>query len=116
MLANLKTVQEVSGLARAKRRDYETRTVVTDAVEKSTSEGWIVERSNKKSVRLRRPKPHGLLLEDRVWTLLHRMQFSILSDEGGAQLLIDSKDPESPKTQIDVVGIDDEAAVAIECK
>jgi len=116
MLANLKPIESLSGLARARARDYETRTVNPVLVEKLVAEGWVVDKSNKKSVRLRRPKPHGALLEDRVWTLLHRMQFPILSAEGGAQLVLDPKDPESPSSQIDVVGIDNEVAVAIECK
>jgi DNA sulfur modification protein DndB len=116
MLANLNSIENLSGLARAKARDYETKTVNSASVEKLVAEGWTVDKSNKKSVRLRRPKSHSRLLEDRVWTLLHRMQFPILSNEGGAQLVLDPKDPESPKSQIDVVGIDDEVAVAIECK
>jgi DGQHR domain-containing protein len=116
MLSNLESIDNLSGLARAKAREYETKTVGPTFVEKLISEGWIVDRSNKKSVRLKRPKPHGVLLEDRVWTLLYRMQFPILSGEGGALLVLDSRDPESPKSQIDVVGIDQEVAVAIECK
>jgi len=85
-------------------------------VENLVADGWTVDKSNKKSVRLRRSKPHGALLEDRVWTLLHRMQFPILSNDGGAQLVLNPKDTESPQSQIDVVGIDVEVAVAIECK
>jgi DGQHR domain-containing protein len=116
MLANLSSIENLSGLARARARDYVTKTVNPALVGKLVADGWTVDKSNKKSVRLRRIKPHGVLLEDRVWTLFHRMQFPILSMEGGAQLVLDPKDPESPKSQIDVLGIDDEVAVAIECK
>jgi DGQHR domain-containing protein len=116
MLNNLDSISNLSGVARAKARAYETKTVNPALVEKLVSDGWAVDKSNKKSVRLRRAKAHGKLLEDRVWTLLHRMQFSVLSNEGGGQLILDAKDSESPSTQIDVVGIDDEVAVAIECK
>lgn len=116
MLNNLDSIDKLSGLARARARDYETKTVNPALVDKLVSDGWTVDRSNKKSVRLRRPKSHGTLLEDRVWTLLHRMQFPILSNEGGGKLVLDARDAESPSTQIDVVGIDDEVAVAIECK
>src|ERR1700674_5444229 len=116
MLANLGSIENLSGPARARARDYVTKTVNPALVEKLVAEGWTVDKSNKKSIRLRRVKPHGVLLEDRVWTLFHRMQFPILSMEGGAQLVLDPKDSESPKSQIDVVGVDDEVAVAIECK
>lgn len=39
-----------------------------------------------------------------------------LSGNGGAKLLLNPKDPNSPISQIDVVAIDNEVAVAIECK
>ena len=116
MLANLSLIENLPGVARARARDYATKTVNPALVDQLVAEGWTVDKSNKKSVRLRRLKPHGVLLEDRVWTLFHRMKFSILSMEGGAKLALDPKNPESPTSQIDVVGIDDEVAVAVECK
>ena len=43
------------------------------------------------------------------------MKFNYLSQRGGAQLQLDA-DEASPKTQIDVAALDDEVAIAIECK
>lgn len=116
MLTNLHPIEDLSGLARARARDYETKTVDPAVVEQLVEDGWTVDKQNKKSVRLRRSKSHGFLLEDRVWKLFHIMRFPILSGEGGAQLALDAKDADGPKSQIDVVGVDDEVAVAIECK
>lgn len=116
MLSNIHPIEELSGLARARARDHETKTVNPVLVEQLVAEGWTVARSNKKSVRLRTPKDHGLLLEDRVWTLLYRMRFPLLSGKGGAKLVVNPKDPDSPESQIDVVAMDDEVAIAIECK
>ena len=116
MLNNVLPTEELSGLARARARNYETKTVNAALVEQMVAEGWAVDKSNKKSVRLRRPKAHGTLLEDRVWTLLYRMQFLFLSGQGGAQLNLTPKDEKSAESQIDVVAIDNEVAIAIECK
>ncbi len=44
------------------------------------------------------------------------MGFSYLSNEGGGYLKLDPKDQNSPITKIDVVGIDTEVGLAIECK
>jgi DGQHR domain-containing protein len=63
-----------------------------------------------------RPKKHDVLLEDRVWTLLYRMGFAYLNDKGGAKLIHDIKDPKPLTNQIDVLGIDNELALAVECK
>src|SRR3972149_1919887 len=116
MLDNIDIVDNLRGLARAKGRDYETKTVHPAIVEELLSKGWSEDKKNKRSVRLIRKKSHNAHLEDRVWSLLYRMGFGHLSGEGGATLLVNPKEADSPKTQIDVVGIDDEIAVAIECK
>jgi len=61
-------------------------------------------------------KPRSVLLESRVWTLLYQMGFDLLSGKGGAQLVADPRDTQSPKTQIDCVAIDSEVGLACECK
>lgn len=116
MLYNIETVDNLRGLARSKASDYETKTVHPLTAEELQAKGWTVEKQHKRTVRLRRKKSHNVQLEDRVWSLLYRMGFSHLSCEGGSSLLVNSKEPNGPKSQIDVVGIDDEIAIAIECK
>jgi DNA sulfur modification protein DndB len=116
MLNNIVPLEELSGLARARARDYETKTVNPALVDQQVTDGWILDQKNKKSIRLRKPKSHGKHLEDRVWTLFYRMQFPLLSGKGGAELVLEPKNPDSPTSQIDVVALDDEIAIAIECK
>jgi len=115
MINNIEPVENLRGLAIAKYRPYETKTVHPKLVEDALNDEWEILRKNKNSVRLKRAKHHGKYFEDRVWSLLYRMGFTHLSGEGGAILLY-SSDSESPKTQIDVVGLDEEIAIAIECK
>jgi len=116
MLINIEPVANLRGLARIKARTYEAKTIPYDFLDKAIAEGWDVMAKNKTSVRITRQKPHGHQLEDRVWTLLYRMGFTHLSGIGGATLMVDASDKKSTATQIDVIGIDDEIAVAIECK
>jgi DNA sulfur modification protein DndB len=116
MLNNIVPVEELAGLARARARDYETKTVNSSLVDQLVAEGWTEDKRNKKSVRLRKPKSHSVYLEDRVWTLFYRMRFPLLSGKGGAELILEPKNPEGPTTQIDVAALDSEIAVAIECK
>ncbi|EQD35629.1 DGQHR domain protein, partial [mine drainage metagenome] len=79
--------------------------------------GWQqAGKKRKRSVRVSKPKPHHVLLEDRVWTILYGMGFDSLSGERGCVLQIGPKNPESPTNQIDVFAMDREVAVAIECK
>ncbi len=116
MLENVFSVQDVQGLARRKKRKDVFKSVPHALVEEQTAKGWTFVRKNKHSSRLSKPKPSHALLEDRVWTILHRLGFSYMSGENGAYLVLDHKNPDSPKNQIDVVAIDDDVALAISCK
>jgi len=116
MLSNVYPIGDLASLARARGRDFETKTISPSLVEQMLAVGWATDKKNKKSVRMRRPKPHSVLLEDRLWSLLYRMRFPLLSGEGGASLLLSAQDDKSPASQIDIVAIDDEVALAVECK
>jgi DNA sulfur modification protein DndB len=115
MLSNVLPIDELGSLARANAKDYDTKTIAPSALDEHVAAGWEVAKKNNKSIRLRRKKAHGSWLEDRVWTLLYRMKFAYLSGTRGAQLRINSAEG-SPQSQLDVVALDDEVAIAIECK
>lgn len=116
MLTNVDIAESLRGQALIRARGYLAKSVHPLLVDEAIMEGWIVWKKNKRTVALRRPKPHGMLLEDRVWYLLYRMGFTYLSKQGGAFLGVDPKQPTGPMNQIDILGIDDETALAIECK
>ena len=80
-------------------------------------EGWQVRGRRKgKRLAMRRPKAEEKHFEDRVWCLLYRLGFPILSTGSQCFLVHDNTLPNSPKNQIDAVGIDDLVCVAVECK
>jgi len=116
MIENVFKVDELRSLARLKKRDKEFKTVPKEIIEDFRKEGWEKERENVNSFRMFRFKEKNVMLEDRVWSLLYKMGFSHLSGKGGAYLILDPNNSQSPKNQIDVVGLDTEVAVAIECK
>ena len=116
MLRNIEESRNLQGLARAKNKIYTTKTIKNALVDEELSQGWIVDRRYQKTTRIRKEKPHYVRLEDRVWGLLYKMGFTHLSSVGGAVLVLDPEANDSPKTKIDVVGFDDEIALAVECK
>jgi DNA sulfur modification protein DndB len=75
--------------------------------------GWSVARLGKRRVRVTRAKSHGTLLEDRVWSVLFALGFPKMSGPAGAS--IGSSDSKL-SNQIDVLAIDDEIVLAVECK
>ena len=116
MLQNVDGIIKLQGVARAKNRNFITKTLRNQLVDEALQEGWAMDQQFTNSSRLKKPKAHFTILEDRVWMLLYRMGFGYLSNASGAILPTSGKAEDGPKTKLDVVGIDDEVALAIECK
>jgi len=116
VLENVEDVRNLQGLARAKNKTYTTKTIKNALLDEELSQGWTVDRHYQKTTRIKKDKPHYERLEDRVWGLLYKMGFTHLCSVGGAVLAIDPEADDSPKTRIDVVGLDGEIALAVECK
>lgn len=116
MLTNVIPAENLRGLARRKARPDEFKSVRHALVEEEEKAGWIVAQRNKATTRIRKPKTHNNLLEDRVWTLFYRMGFTHLSGDRGANLLMNEDETKGPRNQLDVVALDDDVAIALECK
>src|SRR5947209_7749367 len=115
MLENIKKASELNGLFIQKNRPHEIKSVHKKLVEDYLIKKWENERENKNTTRIRESKPHNILFEDRVWCLLYRMGFEYLNDQGGAIIALSDDTNKTIKNQIDIVGIDREVAIAIEC-
>jgi DNA sulfur modification protein DndB len=116
MLSNVLPVEDLRSLARRKNNSSEFKSVPTGSAAGLIENGWQSHREGAATVRLIRPKTRRVLLEDRVWSLLYKLGFKHLSGEGGAQLMLDPKKDDGAYNQIDVVGMDPEVALGIECK
>jgi DNA sulfur modification protein DndB len=115
-MENVLPTEDLTTYARAAAKPYAQKSVHSKLVQDATSEGWTVIREGKASTRLKRDKAHGLQLEDRVWTLFYRMGFDAMSGKGGATLRLNPKDSSSPSNQIDVVAVDADVCLTVECK
>lgn len=116
MLQNILPIQELNALARVKSVSYHSKSVHPKLVDEEIAAGWEIFKKGKSSVRLKRIKSLAVTLEDRVWTLLFKLDFGYISAEGGGKLLLNPTDSKTTYNQIDVFGIDDELALMIECK
>lgn len=115
MIENLFARTELKSFARQQALGELRKSVRTKDVDEAVAEGWEVLRKNARTVSMRRLKKRSALLESRVWTLLYRMGFTNMSGKGGAFVRI-ANDEGAPKSQLDVVAIDSEVALCVECK
>ncbi|MBI2683806.1 MAG: DGQHR domain-containing protein [Actinobacteria bacterium] len=114
MLDGLLPRTELGGLAARRRKAEEFRTVPASGADELVAAGWEIDQHNRRTVRLKRPKPKHRLFEDRVWSVMYRLGFEHLSGPNGTKLSTQSSGAGSK--QVDVVAVDQEVALAIECK
>lgn len=116
MIENIFGRDDLGSLARANSRPFHSQSLNNKLISDAEAKGWAVSKGGKISSRLVKPKAQSKVFEDRVWTLLYRMGLPRLSGEGGGFLLLQDGSESKVRNQLDVVAIDDELAIAIECK
>jgi DNA sulfur modification protein DndB len=104
-LANILPADQLRGLASRKAKPDEFKSVRNLLVEQQIADGWILEKRNKTTSRLRKPKSYDQRFEDRIWILLYRMGFQYLSDQGAAHLVLNATEPKSPNDQIVIANL-----------
>ncbi len=105
----------VAAMRQRKSRFYES-TFPSAEEEMRLENGWELVRTNKSTVRMRKPKPVGEQLEDEIWMLLARMGFKQINKDNRFRIPIASNGSGAPTKQIDVFAVDDETAIVVECK
>ena len=116
MVENILLSEKLSGLFRKRNKPFDLKAIHKADREKYEEEGWAFLKNLKTSVHVKREKNHGRLLEDRVWCLFYRMGFEYLSGDGGIKLTINSGSDTPVTSQLDIVAIDKEVALVVECK
>ncbi len=99
---------------KAKKNDKYIISVDHNLVDDYEKEGWEIEAVLKTKTRLTKEKKHSKKFEDEVWCQFYDLGFRTLNIDENFELPF-SKDPKDKK-QIDVIAINDETAIIIECK
>lgn len=101
-------------LYRAKKKDYLELSVEHNLVEGYESDGWEITEVLKTKTKIRKPKPHSKLFEDEVWCQFYELGYRTLNVDENFKLPFSNDDTD--KKQIDVIAINHETAILIECK
>ena len=115
-LAGLISGDAIKAVLRSRKKPDHEKTFPIREEALRLDEGWELVRRNKNTVRLRKPKPIGEQLEDRVWSLLAGMGFKYLSKDRNFKIPVDTSGSGVPPKQVDVFAADDETAIVVECK
>lgn len=96
-------------------KPYDEETIASPLRSASESDGWFVQRENKTSLRMRRPKRTEEILENRFWNILYRFGYSELN-RGRRFRIFTGRAQSSAEKYVDVFAKDDETVVIARCK
>lgn len=106
--------EELKAVALPKSKSYIEQVVVNEDVEKYLKTGWLIKKENKKKTTMIKPKKEGDAFEDEVWSVFFSMGFKYMNKDNTFSVVYSQENGLSK--QIDVVAIDEEICLMIECK
>ena len=117
LLNSLVSGEELDKLLRLKKRNYVLEDIPKEKtlLDEYLGKGWVIQRELKFFYRMKGPKAHDILFEDKVWSVFAQLGFTHLNRDRNFNLPYDKKNYEHTK-QIDVFVKDDESILYIECK
>ena len=104
--------EELVAEAKQRATSHISMKVSKEELQTYLNSGWEQSRPLKHKVEIKKSKPTGSDFEDRVWSVFYKMGFKILNKSNQFNL---SYAPGCTK-QIDVIAMDDEVCLFIECK
>ncbi|WP_286757176.1 DGQHR domain-containing protein [Roseivirga sp. UBA838] len=107
-------ISQLGKIYKAKKSAFISISVDHNLVDGYLNDGWEVEKILKTKTRVRKPKTHHKKFEDGVWCQFYDLGYRYLNYDDTFKLPY-GKEPEDKK-QIDVVAIDKETVILIECK
>jgi DNA sulfur modification protein DndB len=111
-LAEVSTLQ---GEIKKRRDPFLHESIKKVRLQEYLDEGWVLEKEHARTARVKKAKPHDILLEDRTWALLARLGFPVLNKDRLCKIDY-SKDSTIPGKQIDVFAANSDTVVVVECK
>lgn len=90
------------------------QTIPPSRIPELEEQGWVVDKRNKRTVRMRKAKPHDVAFEDRVWATFAKLGFTSLNKDRAFTLKYGPGIGE--RQQIDVFAADDDVVLVVECK
>ena len=88
---------------------------LTAKAEEYLSAGWEIKKQGVRKTSYVKAKSIGDAFEDRVWSIFYKMGFTTLNQSNNFHLCYSSDHPNLTK-QIDVIALDDETCLFVECK
>lgn len=110
--------EELDAVAGPRIKEFIEKSVDNSELDTYLNSGWRVKKALKKKSTIIKDKRVGDAFEDEVWSIFYKMGFKYMNkaDENGTKFAVLYSPENGLSKQIDVVAIDDEVCLLIECK
>lgn len=105
---------ELDDIAKTRGKEQHEITVENTEINNYLNRGFFIKKEGKKRTVMIKPKKSGEAFEDEVWTIFYKMGFKRMNKNNNFAILYSPENHLSK--QIDVVAIDDEICLLVECK
>lgn len=106
--------KSIPSITRKRISEHEFETIPPVLREQEEEDGWVLEKTLKRSLKMKRPKSHDVAFEDRVWAAFATLGFPLLNEN--RKCVIGYGPGRNQAKQIDVFAADDEVVLVVECK
>ncbi|MDD6155956.1 MAG: DGQHR domain-containing protein [Lachnospiraceae bacterium] len=105
---------ELESEAKIRAKECLEESVKNSEVQDYLDKGWIIKKEGKTKTLVQKEKNIGNSFEDKVWSVIYKMGFSTMNKGNDFAIVYDQE--RSLSKQIDVIAMDDETCLFIECK
>lgn len=106
---------QLRSIFRRRKDPFEYQKTSKQEEKQYLSEGWVLHKSGQASSWVKKRKYADALLEDRIWCLLYKMGYSVMSGSK-FRIAYRNSDGATGAKRIDVLAKDDETVVVVECR
>lgn len=114
ILKSLIETDDIKRVLKKTKSEYDFQTINKKLIDDFQSKGWVIDKKNPHSFKIKKLKPHDRRFEDRVWSLFAQFGYKYLNADRSFRIPYTKNGV--PGKQIDVIAVDDETILLIECK
>ncbi len=106
---------QLEEVAKERANEFIEDRVDNAILETKLKEGWLIKKEYKKTTIIKKPKPFCDVFENKVWSVFKGLGFKVMNLNNNFKLSYSDDNPNLTK-QIDVIAIDDDVCLFVECK
>lgn len=113
ILSGLISDLELKSELAIRKNEFIFSSVAKSLKEEYINDGWSIDKEFKTKIRFKKPKPFDILFQDKVWSLLANLGFTLINKTRTFEIPCDN---DGDVQQLDIIAVDDESILLVKCE